>query len=209
MAIELRLSGGQNNIDPNASLGGQRSDTVITTDVLENLFDNIPRNEALIGRTEFRCIYIYNTGASHESNVNVEVTINTALTDISVGLDAQAKGDGRNTGIATTIATEDTSPTSVKFFSEQNSDDGGFSRVVLPIGLLFSGEGVPIWMKRKTESGPNQEISYTFVVNHDQATLPGDTVDDGAAFGELVKVVKQVSGTYVIGTALIGFSDIG
>ena len=41
MAVEPRLSGGQNNTSPNGSIGGQLSDTKITDDILENLFDAI------------------------------------------------------------------------------------------------------------------------------------------------------------------------
>lgn len=210
MALEFRLSGGENNLAPNGSLGGQRSNTVITDAVLENIFDNITRNEALQGRTEYRCIYIYNTGAGHLSGVTVEITTNPPLTQLSTGLDPAGKGDGRTNGVATTIATEDTTPTNVKFFGEDIlSSDGPFKIVVLPIGLLFSGEGVPIWLKRVTETGQSQEITVNLTANHDAVTLPGDTIDDGGAIGELVQIATTASGTFKIGTARIGFSNIG
>jgi len=209
MAIELRLSGGQNNQSPNGSLGGQRSDTIITDDVLENLFDNIKRNEALTGRTEFRCFYIFNTGGSHVSGVVIEITINPAISIVSIGLDSTGKGDGRNNGIATTIATEDTVPTGVKFFGEDTaSADGPFDSVKLPLGLLKSGEGVAVWLKRVTEKGASQTITLNLVVTHDAVTLPGKSVDDGGAIGEMIKVTKQGTGTFTIGKARIGFSDI-
>ena len=210
MALEFRLSGGQFNSNPNGSLGGQRSDTVITSDTLENLFDNISRNESLQGRTEYRCVYVYNTGAGHLSGVTVEITTNPTITQMSVGLDSAGKGDGRTNAVATSIPTEDTTPTNVKFFGEDTlSADGPFNIVVLPIGLLFSGEGVPIWLKRVTEKGVAQEITLNFVANHDAVTLPGQTVDDGGAIGEFVKVTTQATGTFLIGVAKIGFSTIG
>jgi len=209
MALEFRLSGGQNNSDPNGSLGGQRSDTKITTDILENLFDDISRNESLQGRTEYRCIYLYNTGAGHLSGVTVEIKTNPPITQISTGLDLAGKGDGRTNGIAQAIATEDTTPSGIKFFGEDIlSSDGPFSEVILPIGLLFSGEGVPIWLKRVTEKGVAQVISLNLDVNHDAATLPGDDIDDGGAIGEYIQVTTQVSGTFKIGVARIGFSTI-
>jgi len=202
MALEFRLSGGQFNADPNGSIGGQRSDTLITTDTLENLFDNITRNEVLQGRTEYRCVYIFNTGAGHLSGVTVEITSNPPVTIISKGLDTAGKGDGRTNGIATTIATEDATPTGVKFFSEDAlSSDGPFDSVILPIGLLFSGEGVPIWLKRVTETGSAQELSITLQANHDAVTLPGQSVDDGGAIGEYVAVTTTATGTFKIGTA--------
>ena len=209
MALEFRFSGGQNNTAANGSIGGQRSDTAITTDVLENLFDNISRNEALLGRTEFRCIYIYNTGGGHVSGTVIEITTNPAVTQLSVGLDSIGKGDGRNDGIAASIVTEDTSPAGVGFFSESNSDDGNFDTVILPIGLLKSGEGLPIWLKRKTEQAVAQTISLTMVITHGAESLPGEDIDDGGGIGELLRIDKVASGAYVIGTAKVEFSDLG
>jgi len=213
MAVELRLSGGQGNTDPNGSLGGQRSDTIVTDDVLENLFDNINRAEALIGRTEFRCIYIYNTGGGHISGVTAEIKINPSLTEMSVGVDPAGRGDGRNDGIAVLIPQEDTSPSGVKFFGEENTDDGrfniAFDKVILPLGLLKANEGTAIWLKRKTEVGTQQTVTVNIDIVHDAVSLPGDTVDDGGAVGELLLVNKTVSGTYKIGTMRVGFSDLG
>jgi len=209
MAIEYRLSGGEFNAAANGSLGGQLSDTAWTTDTLENLFDNISRAEALIGRTEYRCFYVFNTGGGHISGAIVEIKTNPVVTTISVGLDPAGKGDGRNNGIATTIATEDTTPTGVKFFSEDILSDKPFDSIKLPLGLLKSGEGVPVWIKRITEQAPAQVVSISIDVVHDAVTLPAEDVDDGIAIGELISVVTAVSGAFKIGTARIGFSDIG
>ena len=51
MALQYRLSGGANNASPNGSLGGIMSNTQITTDVLENLFDN--QQVAIFKKTRF------------------------------------------------------------------------------------------------------------------------------------------------------------
>lgn len=209
MAVQLRFSGGQYNTTALGSLGGQRSDTSVTSDVIQNLFDNISRQEALLGRTEYRCIYVYNTGGSYVSGVTVEISTNPTVTMMSVGLDPNGKGDGRTSGVANSIATEDTTPTGVKFFGEDNPDDGAYDTVVLPIGLLKAGEGVPFWLKRVTEQASAQTISLTVKIIHDAVTLPGETFDEGGAIGELIKVTEQATGTYKIGTAKIGFSDIG
>ncbi len=210
MAIEYRLSGGQFNAVPNGSLGGQRSDTLITTDTLENLFDNITRAEALVGRTEYRCFYVFNTGGGHISGAIIEIKTNPAVTTLSVGLDPIGKGDGRNDGVATTISTEDTTPTGVKFFSEDIlSTDGPFDIVKLPLGLLKSGEGVAVWLKRITEQATAQTVSLSIDVVHDAVSLPAEDVDDGIAIGELISAVVQATGTFKIGSAKIGFSDIG
>lgn len=210
MTLSVRLSGGQNNASPDGALGGQRSDTAVTDNTLHNLFDAITRAEALAGRTEYRCFYIYNdTNGSHLSGVTVEVSTNPPVSHMAVGLDPIGKGDGRLTGIATTISTEDTTPSGVKFFGEDTaSSDGPFDSVVLPVGLLKNGEGVPIWIKRVTEQGASQTITVILTVTHDSVTLPGGDIDDGGAIGELIKVTTQATGTFKIGTARIGFSNI-
>lgn len=209
MSIQFRLSGGDLNQNPNGSLGGIISSTPITTDILQNLFDNIKRNEALVGRTEYRCLYVINTGPSHISGATIEITVNPSTTLMSIGLDPAGKGDGVNTGVATIISTEDTTPTGPKFFGEDTSSaDGPFDTVVLPLGLLKAGEAVAVWLKRVTEIGAQQILTVNLVVTHDAVTLPGEDFDDGGAIGELLKVTKQTTGTFVIGTAQIGLSDI-
>jgi len=210
MTLSLRLSGGQNNSVPDGSLGGQRSDTVITDNTLHNLFDAITRSEALTGKTEYRCFYVYNdTDGTHLSGVTIEMTTNASVSHVALGLDPAGKGDGRLTGIATIIATEDTTPTGVKFFGEDiASSDGPFDTVVLPVGLLKNGECIPIWIKRVTEKGIAQEITIVMTITHDAVTLPGSDVDDGGAIGELIKATSQATGTFKIGTARIGFSNI-
>lgn len=207
--VDMFLSGGTLNVQPNGSLGGIISNTPITDDVLQNLFDDISRNEALLGRTEYRCFYIKNTTAGHVSGVIVEITTNPGKSIVSIGLDPVGKGDGVTTGVATTVVTEDTTPTGVKFFGEDIlSTDGPFDTVVLPIGLLQQNEVVAVWLKRVTETGAFQEITVDVTVTHDTVALPGETIDDGGAIGELLSVSTAATGTFKIGTARIGFSDI-
>ncbi len=209
-AIQIRLSGGKLNIDPRASIGGNRSDTSVVTDVLQNLFDDIKRNEALLGRTEYRCIYVWNNSGTPSTGTVIRVTTNPPLSRISVGLAPQGKGDGRITGIAEVLVTEDQTPAGVKFFGEDtDSSDGPFSSVILPLGFIEAGESVPVWIKRVSEKGVQQEISLTIEIEHDSVTLPGEDIDDGSAIGELINVTKQTSGTFLIDVARIDFADIG
>lgn len=207
MAIVISLSGGQLNTQPVGSLGGQRSDTVVVSDTDANFFDDISRSEGLIGKTEYRCGYIYNPDATTYTGVIVELLTNPGITQVSIGLDSAGKGDGRTGGIATSIITEDETPSNVKFFGEENPDDGPYDTVRLPIGMLRQGEGVPFWLKRKTEEGGTQVVTFDFGITHDAVTLPGQQVDDGGAFGELINVVIAAS-PFSIGTARMGFSEI-
>ena len=55
--ITYNLSGGTNNIDPNLSLGGEISLHSIS---LDKLFNDISPNEAISGKTDYRCFYIKN-----------------------------------------------------------------------------------------------------------------------------------------------------
>lgn len=57
--LRFYLSGGATNTNPNASLGGPRSTTLVT-DQLNGLFDDVTGDEAAIGETEFRCVYFAN-----------------------------------------------------------------------------------------------------------------------------------------------------
>ena len=204
--LVLSLSGGQSNVAPNGSLGGQRSDTTITTDILQNFFDNITRNEALIGRTEYRCAYVYNSSGT-ETSVTIELTGHPSLTNISIGLDPSGKGDGRNNGIAASITSEIQTPTGVKFFGVES--DGNFnSKIVLPIGVLKAGESAPFWIKRQTETGPQSTITFNLVLQYNQNITSGHSVDDGGAIGEIIDVDTQVKGTFLIDTARVEFIEL-
>lgn len=208
MAVpEIRLSGGSSNTSPAGSLGGIMSSTEMTNDTIGNLFDNISRQEALLGRTEYRCVYIYNDGPEVLTGVVLEILTNPTFTIISAGLDPAGKGDGSTTGVGTSIVTEDSTPSGVTFFGESGGDNE-MSHVSLPIGILNAGEAVPVWFKRVTEQGPQSTLSLVLKFRHDTPTMPGSNVDDGFAIGELISVVKT-AGPFLIGTAKIGASEIG
>lgn len=208
MAIQFRLSGGISNALPNASLGAAMSSVEVTSDILENLFDNIKRNEILVGRTEYRLLYITNTSGT-VTGATVEISTNPSISIVSMGLDIAGKGDGINTGVAAAIATEITVPTSIKFFGEDEaSSDGPYDTVRLPVGMLKAGEAVGIWLKRVTEPGAQQVVTINIDVVHDAVSLPGEDFDDGAAIGELIQITTAAGVEALIGTARIGFSEI-
>jgi hypothetical protein len=63
------LSDGGVQADPNASLGGYRSSTQITSAQLNNVFDNVGSAESSAGDTEYRCICVQNTSLETLYNV--------------------------------------------------------------------------------------------------------------------------------------------
>lgn len=70
--IILLYSGGNSNKNPNLSLGGNPSNFPVFTNK-NNLFDNITKEQALEGSTEYRCIYIMNSNLEN-SLYNARIT---------------------------------------------------------------------------------------------------------------------------------------
>lgn len=60
--ISLVLSGGGSNLDPDLSLGGASSVTPITSELLNNLFDDVTSDQNLDGLEDYRCVYFFNDG---------------------------------------------------------------------------------------------------------------------------------------------------
>ena len=203
MPIQLHLSGGTGNSNPYGSLGGKRSTTQVSNDTLENIFDNISRQEALVGKTEYRCLYVYNPSGSTLTTVKVHISQHPSTTNISIGADTAGIGNGTSTAIASSIATEDTVPTGVTFYGESEDHFG------LALGTLKVGEGTPFWLKRQAETSTSQTITWTLTVTEDGGTLPSTSHADGLAFSEWRDFDTTPTGTYKTGTAKVGFSDLG
>jgi hypothetical protein len=201
MAIQLHLSGGTNNTDPKGALGGQRSSTQITSDSAQNLFDNITRTETLIGKIEYRCLYVYNPSGNPFTNCRVSITTHPGTSNVFIGSDPAGKGDGQSNGVATSIVTEDSVPTNVTFTGE---DEDTFE---VPCGLLNAGEGCPIWIKRTAEKGAAQTVTFTLKVEEDAGTLPSTSFADNIAYGEH-RDINLTTGLATIDTNTIGFTHI-
>lgn len=148
--IKYILSGGTANADPNASLGGARSTAggaaVITSDGLNNVWDNVSGDDSAAGDTEYRCIYIDNQHGSLTLTGAVcwiESNTSNANTDITIGLDAAAV-DGTAQG---PLANENTAPGSVTFVAAVNKAGG------LALGNLTTNTHRAIWIKRVVTAG--------------------------------------------------------
>lgn len=84
------LSGGRSNRDPDESLGGKPSTTVIT-DGLNNLFDDVSRSEIRRGNIDYRCFYVKN--GSNETWQNVQIYISSQTEDGAFGYVGVALAD--------------------------------------------------------------------------------------------------------------------
>jgi hypothetical protein len=141
--LEMRLSGGTGNTDPNAALGGARSTAgggIVPTSLTANsLFDDVTGAEEQAGDTEYRCVYIRNSGDVQAQNTVVWLSANTADADttIDIGL-----GSGAVDATEQTVANESTAPTSVTF-SAPSSEGAGLS-----IGSLNAGSHKALWLRR-------------------------------------------------------------
>lgn len=153
--IQLRLSGGAANSNPNASLGGAKSTTQMGTG-LHNLFDIVNDGETTSGDTEYRCIYIHNAHATLTmQSARVWISSNTPSTDTQaeIGL-----GTAAINGTEQTVADESTAPTGVTFGLVATEG------AALTIGDIPPGQHKAVWIKRVVAEGA---AAY----NDDQAAI--------------------------------------
>ncbi len=165
--IHHRHSGGAGNSDPNASLGGVKSSTQITDATVENLFANVTGAQAAAGVTHYRCYYIHNNHGSltlESAKTWIETQTPSTDTVIAMGLDPAGVGNGSTTGVATTIANEDTAPAGVTFSEPSNEATG------LVIGNIPTQQSIGNWLRRTVTAGAS-------AFNNDSAVLRtrGDT----------------------------------
>lgn len=138
-----------------ASLPGSDTDDDVTIgNIPQNLFNLIAGTEAALGSVKYRCYYILNdAGAGDALNVKLWITRQPAVSNtlIAVGLDPVGIGDGSATGVATTIANEDTAPAGVSFTTPVTEG------TALMIGNLQPGEVQAIWIRRTVQANELNE----------------------------------------------------
>lgn len=157
--IDLRHSGGAGNSDPNASLGGAKSTTEVTDNVLNNLFDDLTGQESNDGDTEYRCLYIHNShGSLTMQNVRIYISSNTTSTteEVDIGI-----GSAAINGTEQTIANESTAPTSVTF-THPTTYATGLASADIPAGQHRS-----LWYRRLANAGTAAQNNNTFVLKVD------------------------------------------
>ena len=172
------VSDGAVQADPNASLGGYRSSSEITSGALNNLFDNISSAEASAGDTNYRCICVKND--SLETLFNIFAWIYAEIdpdntNGFSFAIEVPETADLTD-GDAQTVVNESTTPTVNT--TDHNGVGSGISNwssaTTRETGLtpeqgshdddLDQGELVFIWIRRIVDaSAPARTgISVTF-----------------------------------------------
>lgn len=132
-----------------------KQDSITITNVSQNVFDSVGPIDSLQGSDNYRCIYVKNTHGSVTAN-NVKVWIKQNTTgpdDLSVGLDPAGVGDGSTTGVATTVADEDTAPAGVTFSQPLTYAAG------LNVGTLAPGDCIAVWQKRNVPANTTGDIT--------------------------------------------------
>lgn len=124
---------------------GNQSDTITVAALSNELWDDIGKAESYDGDTEYRCMYVANV---HDTDpfIGAKIYIGSDASgadSLQIGLDLAGTGNGSTTGVADTIADENTAPDPAVTFSAATAIGSALS-----LGRLNSSQARAIWQKR-------------------------------------------------------------
>ncbi len=161
--INLRLSGGASNTDPNAALGGAMSTVgggVITSDVLNNDMDDITSAEASAGITIYHC-YFYENAHGSLTYIAPRFWIDSQTSSVDTSVEVANAGEAKNTA-AETVADEETAPVGEVFTTPANYAAG------ITLGDLNASDYKGVWVKYIVGSSAAAVLdSYTLGIQGD------------------------------------------
>ena len=141
--LEILLTGGAANSDPNASIGGAVSSTQLVNNSKNNLFDKVSAQEAEDGLEDYRCEALKNDHATLTyKGSKVWIRQNTSSGDTAVEIGASAQGINAN---PTAIADDETAPTGVTFTAPATEG------AAISIGDIPPGQFFCYWTKRDVD----------------------------------------------------------
>lgn len=148
-SLQIRLTGGAGNSNPNLSLGGVMSSTQLSATPMNNLFDNVDPTEAENGDVEYRALDIHNAGDAAATSISLYLSSETTSpsTDLDFGLDATTQS----------VGAEGTAPSGVTFDHYNSSNK-------LSISDIAAGSSQRFWVRRTVNSGAAN-------LNNDTCTL--------------------------------------
>ncbi|KPJ92063.1 MAG: hypothetical protein AMS18_08170 [Gemmatimonas sp. SG8_17] len=138
--------------DPDASLGGYRSSSVITSAADNNVFDDVSGGEASAGDTEYRAIAFHNnhgTLALSSGKVWISADTGNAEDDVSFGVETPSPNE--TSGSIQTIADESTAPSGISW-SDATSKATGLSFPGSGSDVA-AGDWFGIWLRRIISAG--------------------------------------------------------
>ncbi len=143
------LSGGAGNSDPNASLGGACSSTVVS-ETLNGLFDDVSGAESEAGDVEYRCVYYKNETGNTLENVHAYIPTQPSGDDsFKIGKDLAGKN-----GTADTVANESTAPDPAVTFATAADYANG-----IDLGDLADDDEHAVWIERTVPSAASAGTS--------------------------------------------------
>ena len=164
--ISLRISGGASETDPNAALGGAMSTVgggIITTDVLNNLMNDITSGEASSGVTLYRGLYWDNEHGSLEYTTPfmwIASQTSSGDTDLAMAIADEAK----NVAIET-IGSETTAPVGPSFSAPASKGAG------IAVGSLDAGDNRGFWLRYTVNAAAAAALD-TMTINIEGDSLP-------------------------------------
>ena len=156
--IKVYLSGGADNSDPNASLGGAISSTELVDNQLHNLFAKVSAAEALSGSTKYRAIYVKNENGSGLTYEDIKAYIASQTTSEDTSIEIAVATEAKYTSVQT-IAYEDIAPTGQSSWVSLEGVSNGQD-----MGDLGDGDYRGLWVKRIVSLGAS-------AYGNDSATL--------------------------------------
>jgi hypothetical protein len=144
----VQTEAGDDQLNPNASLGGFVSDTAWTGG-LDSLFSDVTALENAGDQIDYRCIFLYNSHPSLTLIRPVAWISGTVFCTINIGVDVNPPSPYNSpTAQALTVANTLTAPVGVTFVPATNQKQG------LVLGNIPAGMVLAIWIERTAPGTP-------------------------------------------------------
>jgi hypothetical protein len=198
--LVVTLTGGSSNSNPNLSIGGDPSSYPVTGQ-LNNLFDNVAREEASVGSTSYRCIYIFNNN-SVDTIYNLQLyTLNIANTISTIELGIRSEKEIQDV-IITGVISNGYFTISYKPLGKTEIE---YRNVNFDLNPVIWTENLQTAL-RSIESLENVTVNFNLGINNIQFKINFDGLDDKRSH-DLFNIDK----TNLIGaiTASVTKSSIG
>ena len=144
------LSGGAANSDVNASLGGPKSNTTLSDNVINNLFDDTSAAEAASGDQEYRGLFLMNTSTETLSNVMLSISVNTPAAGDSIYFTTDTIGT-TTANTMSTVSNESTAPTAI----------GTWTTGILSLGTFGPTKSWGVWVMKSTTAAAASQANNT------------------------------------------------
>lgn len=187
--INFFLSGDSNNSNPSLSLGGSISNFNITNSI-NNLFSNITSEEAVAGKTDYRCFYIKNISET-DSIYDVELYVSSqGSSGSSVSIGTEFSNEIQNIEILGSVSSGD-----AEFSYNQNNFTVNWS--TFSSDLISGLESLGIQGVQVSYSNTNNIHNFSIVFAGDSANKNHPTlilINNNFSNSPIITISKQNTG---------------